>query len=269
MKRWFLWRNLHKNNRMRTFFLSSSQILKKFLKDAGYGGYRKRKKLELLNPEEVYIALIHNQKISQWLNSISNHYSPPHKRILLIYPCTSIKPYSKSRSYRALFRTLSALNNKRKDIHLMTISEPFGLIPEEFQDRQDWDYDCPGLFEWWCNRNGQTFSKEKLNKCIEILADYTAEFFKKAHREECYSKIVAFVRTYTSQLKIKDDHTHRRIIEGAAKIADVEVDIIPPKRLVSKIVKERGRFAWDMYGVAHPLAQNYLLNYLRGLLNDD
>jgi archaeosine synthase len=145
----------------------------------------------------------------------------------------------------------------------MTISEPFGLIPEEFQDRKDWNYDCPGLFEWWCKRNGQTFSKEKLNKCIEILGDYTAKFLEKAQREGCYSKIVAFVRTYTSQLVKRDDHTHRKIIERAAKIAGVQVDILPPKKLVSRIVKERGRFAWDRYGVAHPIAQNFLLNYLR------
>lgn len=230
---------------------------------------KKGYKLELLNPEEVYTALINNLKVSDWLTFISNHYKPLHKKILLIYPCTATKPYSKSRSYKALFKTLSVLGEKREDIHLVTISEPFGLIPEEFQSGEDWNYNCPGLFEWWCKRNGQTFSKEKLDKCIEILSDYTAEFFKKAHRGEYYHKIVAFVRTYTSQLEPKDDHTHRRIIDRAAKIAGITVDILPHKELVSKIVKERGRFAWDMYGVAHPIAQEYLLNYLRGLLNDD
>lgn len=263
MKRRFFWRSLFKIDEMKT--LSN---IRKFLENINDGWDRKGTKLELLNPDEVYKALISNTKIIKWLTFISNHYRLPHKKILLIYPCTATKPYSKSRSYRVLSKTLSALNEKREHIHLMTISEPFGLIPEEFHDEENLDYDCPGLFEWWCNRNGQTFSKEKLDSCIEILAKYTAKFFEKAHREGCYSKIVAFVRTYTSQLEIKDDHTHRRIIEKAAEIAGVKVDILPSKRLVSKIVKERGRFAWDMYGVAHPIAQKYLLNYLKRFLND-
>jgi archaeosine synthase len=151
----------------------------------------------------------------------------------------------------------------------MTISEPFGLVPEEFYGGENLDYECPGLFEWWCKRNGQTYSKERLDNCIEILVKYTAELFRRVHREGCYSKIVAFVRTYTSQLKRRDDHTHRRIIERAAQMAGIKVDILPSKRLVSKIVKERGQFAWDMYGVAHPIAQNYLLNYLRRVLDDN
>jgi archaeosine synthase len=269
MKGRSFWIILFKIDKMRASFSKPLPNIKKFLENIAYRQYQKRTRLELLSPEEVYEALINNSKISKWLTFISNHYRPPHKRILLIYPCTATKPYSESRSYRALFKTLSALGEKRKEIHLMTISEPFGLIPEEFQNRENWNYDCPGLFEWWCNKNNQVFSKEKLNKCIEILAEYTAKFFEKAHREKCYSKIIAFVRTYTSQLEKKEDHTHRRIIERAVKISGIKVDILPPKTLVSRIVKERGRFAWDMYGVAHPLAQDYLLNYIRRILNDN
>jgi archaeosine synthase len=225
-------------------------------------------KLILLNPQEVFEALTNNPEVKEWLVFISNHYTPPPRKILLIYPCTATKPYSKSQSYKSLFKTLSALGEKRKEIHLMTISEPFGLVPEEFYGR-DWDYECPGLFEWWCRGNGQPFSKGMLNKCIEILANYTAEFFKKVQRDGRYSKIIAFVRTYTSRLEKRNDHTHRRIIERAAKIAGVKIDILPPKRVVSKIVETRGRFAWDMYGVAHPIAQNFLLNYLRVVLDED
>jgi len=228
------------------------------------------------NPQEVYKALKNNIEVKRWLRFISNHYNPPKAKVFLIYPCSSEKPYYKSRSYKALFNTLSKLGEKRKEIHVVTISEPFGIIPEEFYGKKtrwhDWEkrwYDCPGLFEWWCKKHGQNYSLEYLEKSIQILAYYVAKFLKKVQVNKINSRIIAFVRTYSSSLEIKKDHTHRRIIELASKIANVDIDILPPKHVVKKIVSERGRFAWDMYGVAHPIAQNYLLRYLKNLLQDE
>lgn len=136
----------------------------------------------------------------------------------------------------------------------------------------DWEnswYDCPGLFQWWCDRNNQPYSQDFLDKSIELLAGYLAKFFKKARDERYYEKIIAFVRTYSSNLEKKKDHTHRRILEIAAEIANVNIEILPPPSVVVNIVKKKGRFAWDMYGVAHPMAQQYLLKRLKAVLNDD
>ena len=152
---------------------------------------------------------------------------------------------------------------------MVTISEPFGLIPEEFyENKYDW-YDCPGLFKWWCRKYHQPYSKEYVNKCVQILANYVAKFFIRAKIQKCYSRMVAFVRTFSSGLKVNHDHTHRRIIELASQIAKVHIDLLPPKSLVAEIVQKKGKFAWDMYGIAHPLAQEYLLNYLRKVLEDE
>ena len=255
--------------------MDKREIYRKVSSTKGKGVDIKRS-LCFYDPKDVYNALTTNSEVVRWLKFISNHYLPPSdKKIMLVYPCSNKKPYHKSRSYKILSKTLEALGDKNKYVHLVTISEPFGLVPEEYYEKKtrwhDWKnewYDCPGLFEWWCNKYNQNFSKEYLDKCIEILAIHIANFFKKADSRNCYSKIVAFVRTYTSQLKEKDDHTHRRIIERAAQIAKVSVEILPDKKLVSKIVKESGRMAWDMYGVAHPLAQGYLLEYLKGVLNE-
>lgn len=223
------------------------------------------------NPQEVYMALTSNDEVRKWLEFISNHYTPPKAKILLIYPCSTEKPYHESRSYRMLFSTLSKLGERRKDVHVVTVSEPFGLVPEEFYGKNngwhDWEnswYDCPGLFGWWCKKYGQPYSKDYLEKSIEILAKYVARFFIKA----ADSRIIAFVRTFSSSLEVRDDHTHRRIVELAAEIAGVQVDILPPKELIAEIVSKRGRFAWDMYGVAHPIAQDYLLNYLIEVLKN-
>jgi len=239
-------------------------------------GVKIKHSLCFYNPQEVYTALTSNTEVRRWLEFLSNHYIPPKAKVLLIYPCSAEKPYHKSRSYKRLFNTLSRLGEKRKKVHVVTISEPFCLIPEEFYGKKntwhDWEnswYDCPGLFEWWCRRHGQPYSKDYLEKCIQILASYVAKFFMKAKARKCYSRIIAFVRTFSSGLEVKDDHTHRRIIELAAKIAKVDVDLIPPRHVVAKIVLEKGKFAWDTQGVAHPMAQSYLFKYLKNVLRDE
>lgn len=238
-------------------------------------GVRISQDLCFYNPEEVYRALTTNSTIKKWLEFISNHYLPPlEKEVLLIYPCSTEKPYNTSRSYKSLFKTLHDLGEQRKKVHVVTISEPFGLVPEEFYGEDspwhDWKnewYDCPGLFEWWCSKYKQKYSQEFLDKSIECLSDYVARFLTKVQKHNCYREKVAFVRSYSSQLQTKKDHTHRRIIERASLISNVEVHILPPRNLVSGIVKRKGCLAWDMYGVSHPLAQDYLLNQLKGILH--
>jgi archaeosine synthase len=228
------------------------------------------------NPKQVYTALSENKEVKRWLTFISNHYTPPPAKILLIYPCSSQKPYHESRSYKILFNTLAKLGERRKYVHVLTVSEPFGIVPEEFYGKRtkwhDWKnrwYDCPGLFEWWCRRHNQPYSKEYLEKSIDLLAYYVAKFFERLKEEDPPPpKIVAFVRTFSSTLKVREDHTHRRIIEKAAKISNLDVEILPSEELVSRIVSSKGRLAWDLYGVAHPLAQEYLLQYLKRVLDD-
>lgn len=220
----------------------------------------------LCNPEDVLKALKNNTAIINWLNFIANEYTPPKSTdILLIYPCTSVKPYYESRSYKALYKTLNRFNSQKSRVHLMTISEPFGLVPEEFYNL-GWRYDCPGLFEWWCKRNGETFNKEYLNEAIDILSSSVGEFLKRAYLEGFYQNVFAFLRSYSSSLLKKQDHTHRRIIEQAKDYADININIMPSKDVVKEIVDNSGAFAWDMYGVAHPQAQDYLFNRLGEVL---
>jgi len=262
--------------------MTKGNVKKKMNKNQNYERFSSKKgdgvrinpELCFYHPKEVYNALIHNREVVKWLTFISNHYQPPKKNVLLIYPCSSYKPYFKSRSYKVLFKTLDKLGKKRTEIHLVTISEPFGIVPEEFYGKEtkwhDWKnewYDCPGLFEWWCNKNGLPYSKKYLDKSITLLADYVAAFFKKAQSKKAYSRRIAFVRTYSSGLRTRIDHTHKRIIERAAEIANVDVDILPEKDLVSEIVDKKGRMAWDFYGVAHPISQKFLFNYLKEILN--
>jgi len=225
------------------------------------------RELCLYSPREVYEVLTSdNGRVAEWLRFISEqHTPPPEKDVLLLYPCSTVKPYHLSRSYRALYKTLGSLpSSLRRRVHVVTVSEPFGLVPEEFYDKWHEWYDCPGLFEWWCRKNGVEYDHELVLKSIEILAEHVARYLKRT--EDCYIARIAFVRTYTSSLK-PSSSTHKRIVELASKISCVRVELHPPVEVVKKIIENRGRSAWDFYGVAHPLAQEYLYKLLRVVLD--
>ena len=207
-------------------------------------------KIILKNPNEVYDALKNDDTIKSWLKFISKKYIPPESRISLFYPCTTIKPFAKSQSYRQLFKTFAKIPGHSELIHVYTISEPFGIIPFELGSKVP-SYDCPGLFEWWCKQNGEPFDKEYQDKSIEILAKYTSKLLNKLHN----SSKIALVRTYSSSLERRHDHTHFRILKRASELASEQITFIPNKQIVKKIIQNRGRYAWDRYGPAHPIVQ--------------
>lgn len=226
----------------------------------------------LYTPRQVYNAILNDDRIKKWLDFIANRYVPPKKyTLLLIYPCSADKPYHKSRSYKALYKTLNSIPARENKIHLATISEPYALIPEEFYSVKDYWYDCPGLFEWFCRRYNLEYEKELADRCIEILAECIWKFLKR-NKDRYTADIIAFIRTYTSSLTQKHDHTHRRMVELVNnELSDngtSRIKILPPKDLVSQIVS-KNRFAWDMYGVAHPVAQRYLYSVLTNYFSNN
>lgn len=237
------------------------------------------KELILRNPLEVYRALMSNEKIRKWHTFISEHYLPPRDKLLLLfYPCSAIKPYTASRSYRALFKTLAKLGSKRKLVHVITVSEPFALVPEEYYNREtewhDWKhdwYDCPGLFEWWCKKYGEVYDRYYVEKCLDILSNVVAKFLKRlrVHRLLKDLLLVGFIRTYSSSLRITLNNTHRIILEKAMKKSNTSITLLPSKSFIRSLIKRKGRVAWDFYGVAHPECQKYLLRKLRTMLKPD
>ncbi len=223
-------------------------------------GVKIKKSLCFYSPEEVYKGLASNPDIKKWHNFMAKTYVPERKDVLLIYPCSTVKPYNRSRSYQQLYQYLDRLNGKREQIQVMTISEPFGLVPDQYFSGFEW-YDCPGLFEWWCRRYKQEYDKEYLDRSIEIISDNVGKTLKRVGQE--YKKIIACVRTYSSALDQKDDHTHRRMLELASRRYHLDIEILPTKNQIKNLVNERGTFAWDMYGVAHPKVLKSLLRQIK------
>lgn len=227
-------------------------------------GVKIRKSLCFYNPKQVYSGITKNEDVKKWHRFMAQKYSPKKKDILLIYPCSTVKPYDKSRSYQQLYQHLEKLNGKREKIQIMTISEPFGLVPEEYYSKFKW-YDCPGLFEWWCNRYGQEYDVDYLNKSLDLIADNIGRTLKRINKKRHYKKIIAFVRTYSSALDSKIDHTHCRMLELATEKYNLDVEILPTKKQIKKLVDQRGTFAWDMYGVAHPKILNSLVRRINSI----
>jgi archaeosine synthase len=228
-----------------------------------------QRSLCLYSPEEVYNALTRNPTVVGWLKFVAEKYWPPKgKKLLLLYPCSAVKPYHKSRSYLALFKTLSKLGPAAEKVHVVTVSEPFGLVPQEFyvgKESSEWVekwYDCPGLFEWWCRKHSTPYSTEYLEASLDILSSYVAQFLNRVQANRTYTQIIGFIRTYTSLLEVRKDHTHRRILENASRLSGVKIRILPSRHDVARLVRKHGKLAWDMYGVAHPMAQSCLLSYL-------
>jgi archaeosine synthase len=236
-----------------------------------------RSDLILRNPYEVYTAITQNENIKKWHKFISEYYlPPPGKKILLFYPCSKTKPYTEARSYKLLFKNLANLGEKRKLIHILTVSEPFALVPEEFFNRKtkwyDWEngwYDCPGLFKWWCKKVSETYDEYYAQLCIDLLANVIRDFLNRLSLAYVGNnfKCIGFVRTMSSSLRVTSDHTHRKILEKAAANSKIKIELLPPRSFIRSLVRKKGQAAWDFYGVSHPLSQRYLIKKISHYLN--
>lgn len=225
--------------------------------------------IDLRTPTETLTAMRRDSRIRQWLAYVDELYEPPaEKDILLLYPCASTKPFCEAPSYKALERTLDEFDDEERDrVHVVTVSEPFALIPYEFQDGLTWTYDCPGLFEWWCSTNDEPFCARTQRQALQHLGNKIGGFLRRATNEGWYEEHVAFIRSYTGELNTSSDQTHRRMLEVAVDGSDAMVDVQPSKAVLGGLVADSdGQMAWQMQGVAHTEIQDALQERLADAL---
>ena len=247
---------LEPSKRQRLLELSKKKVLRGKLSED----------LALYTPWEVLDAIKNNTRIVKWHTFLAEHYRPPEdKKIALFYPCSTVKPYYLSRTYTVLDRTLKGLGKLQERIHILTVSEPFAIVPKEFHKSWMYWYDCPGLFEWWCRRYGIPYDNDIAREAIECLSEVIAKYLSRVAKRK-YDYLVAFVRTWTSHLKGSEDHTHKRILMQASKKSGIPIRILPDKELIAKIVREHGHTSWDFWGVAHPTVQRLITDTLFRLL---
>jgi archaeosine synthase len=228
-----------------------------------------QEEMELLTPEET-LELLKNEssEVSQWLKYIKSQYKPPeHVDILLLAPCASEKPMPESRTYEAIAETLDRYPEQQKNrIHLVTVSEPMGLIPYEFQDCDTWLYDCPALFKWWCKENDKEWNDNAQDTALRILGEHIAGFLDRSQRESWYDQHIACVRHLTSHGNTSQDQTHRRMLERAQAISGASLDWYPTEETIKTLTENVGKMAWQMMGISHPHPQAELASVLDNAL---
>jgi len=141
-------------------------------------------------------------------------YKPKKKPVMLLLPCSGEKPYSKSRTHKAVYTELKKTGIDAEQIQKVTISGNYGPVPEEFEDEKQ-----IMQYEYMLNPN----STDR----IELIVDRTVEFLKKHGGK--YEMIVGYA---TSK-------AYRTVIERALK--EYGKGEVEPKDLRTKRGVEMGR----------------------------
>lgn len=228
--------------------------------------------IELRTPVETLDVLRDpTSDIRSWLSYIKNQYTPPdHTDILLLYPCASQKPIPESNTYQALAKTLSKYGpGDQQRIHVVTISEPMGLIPYEFQTGHGdvWMYDNPGLFQWWCQENGTKWNRGAQQQCLQILGEHIAGFLDRALDNEWYDTHIACLRRMSANGNTSIDQTHRQMLETAEAITGIHIDWLPTEETL-RALSDKQEHGWQMQGVAYEPVQSELSAALRKAIEE-
>lgn len=229
--------------------------------------------MELLSPEQTLDVLRDpNSDVRQWLAYIEQQYAPPeHTDTLLLYPCASEKPMCESRTYQALSETLAQYTKEQqRRIHVVTVSEPMGLIPYELQDGESFLYDNPGLFGWYVKKETDNdWNKPAQQQCLQILGDHIAGFLQRAVENNWYENRIACVRHLSAYGNTSGDQTHRKMLRHAesATSADLDLTWLPEEETVLALTDSVGPMAWQFTGVSHSAIQTELAEYLTRALD--
>lgn len=135
---------------------------------------RSKKSNPLLDPElTAYtpgetVNLLNHPKIVDWMKAVKNFKIPQEYKIVALVPCAKTKPWGANRpkssdlynAYHAILELQKEGDlNARGKIYFVTISEPLGVVPQDFWDTFP-QYDNPGLFIDPVMRSGGLFTKD-------------------------------------------------------------------------------------------------------------
>lgn len=177
----------------------------------------------------IFEEALHRPDIRRYIERIQEDYIPPKsRRILLLIPCSYKKPYSTSKTHRALLRTLQNLQNKYS-IHEVIVTSPLGAVPRELEYVYPAQYyDVPVTGSW---------SEEEIKVILKSV--------KKIISRGNYEAIVAHVPEdyeflselgdvlFTSKGRITEESSLKNLAKTLTELSN-ELDYIPR----SKYMKE-------------------------------
>ncbi|UCG67919.1 MAG: DUF5591 domain-containing protein [Thermoplasmata archaeon] len=167
---------------------------------------------------------------------------PPHKKVLLLLPCSAKKPYSFSRTHK-IFRRVIAECGNRSVVHEVIITSPLGIVPRElelFYPAQH--YDIPVTRMW---------SKDE----IAMIGEGISEFLKINEYEDIVIHLpgdYAFIKDFISDCTITsfDSPTSSSSLEKLQKVLG---EFVKPYEKVDRQTEQRERmmnFARFQFGEA-------------------
>jgi len=170
----------------------------------------------------IFEEAIYRPDIRRYIERIQKDYVPPKsRRILLLIPCSYKKPYSTSKTHKALLKALQNIQN-RYSIHEVIVTSPLGAVPRELEYVYPAQYyDVPVTGSW---------SEEE----IKIILDSVTKIVSRGN----YEAIVAHVPedyeflselgdvVFTSKGKITEEQSLRNLAKTLAELSN-ELDYVP------------------------------------------
>ena len=96
---------------------------------------------------------------------MERYVKPPHKRVLLLLPCSAKKPYHTSKTHKRFSFSIHA-SNFDTVVHEVIITSPLGVVPRELDCFYPANsYDIPVTGEWKCQE--KQFIREMLAHLLE------------------------------------------------------------------------------------------------------
>ncbi len=114
-----------------------------------------------------------------WHDYIIRWYRPPEGRVLLFLPCSYVKPYSMSKTHKAI---MEVLGSDRRRFHEVMLSNA-GVIPREFENRYPFN-----SYDWDERMETPEIKRRYIEVTSERIRNYLTAHMKYYDGVACYLK---------------------------------------------------------------------------------
>ncbi|MBN1785567.1 MAG: DUF5591 domain-containing protein [Candidatus Methanofastidiosa archaeon] len=183
--------------------------------------------------------------VQRWAKSVKAHYDPG-RRVFLLLPCSSRKPYSDSPSHRRFIDVIrSVLGNAYPSICQLIVTSPYGVVPRELETLIDYDIVVTG--KWTSEEVGR--SADMLKTIVSSAEDPIVIAHLPENELDVIQELEAKVLITTDGHPLSDDSL-KNLKEALAYVKD-ELDVPKDKygdvRMLSKFLYGSDIFPEKIY----------------------
>ncbi|WP_324734987.1 archaeosine synthase subunit alpha [Thermococcus sp. SY098] len=228
------------------FFYTQSHAGILRIADKEHGDYLE--KYTPIQKDTVYFisdASQNRSEVKRWHQRVIERFVPPKAELLLLFPCSAKKPYSRSRSHILYRKALQeALGSGIYKAHELILTSPFGVVPREWEWLAKYDIVVTG--HW---------SEEEISSAAELLAK-TLEKYPDipivAHLDEAYVEIAKRASEMSGKeiifVPVKNGTTSRESIAALKKtLEELGLDLKAGKEDRTYRFYENIRKIFDFY----------------------